>query len=114
MSRKSRKSILVPDAMSIQTGTARHKIRQKETFFPVFQTKTYGTRKQKHAQTVSNIMLAYVLLYVDDALSIHHDGTGVLKQIDFFFRMKPGSVSGWETPKGAVGKWRERMGVKLE
>ena len=35
---------------------------------------------------------AYVLLYVDDALSIHHDGTEVLKQIDFFFRMKPGSI----------------------
>lgn len=35
---------------------------------------------------------AYVLLYVDDALSIHHDGTEVLRQIDFYFRMKPGSI----------------------
>ena len=35
---------------------------------------------------------AYVLLYVDDALSIHHDGTKVLQQIDFYFHMKPGSI----------------------
>ena len=35
---------------------------------------------------------AYVLLYVDDALSIHHNGATVLQQIDYFFRMKPGSI----------------------
>lgn len=35
---------------------------------------------------------AYVLLYVDDALVIHHDGMSALKEIDHFFKMKPSSM----------------------
>jgi hypothetical protein len=35
---------------------------------------------------------AYVLLYVDDALVIHHDGMSVLKHIDHYFKMKPESM----------------------
>ena len=35
---------------------------------------------------------AYVLLYVDDVMAIHHDGESALKEIDKFFKMKPGSI----------------------
>jgi hypothetical protein len=35
---------------------------------------------------------AYVLLYVDDALVIHHDGMAALREIDYYFRMKPESM----------------------
>ena len=35
---------------------------------------------------------AYVLLYVDDCLSIHHDAETSLHQLDKFFQMKPGSI----------------------
>ena len=34
----------------------------------------------------------YVLLYVDDCLAISHDAMSVLKQLDNFFLMKPGSI----------------------
>jgi hypothetical protein len=34
----------------------------------------------------------HVLLYIDNCLAIHHDGTSVLKQIDKYFPMKPGSI----------------------
>ena len=36
---------------------------------------------------------AYVLLYVDDAMCIHHDATSVLDKIDTFFKFKPGSIA---------------------
>ena len=35
---------------------------------------------------------AYVLLYVDDALCIHHDPLSVLDRIDTFFKFKTGSI----------------------
>ena len=35
---------------------------------------------------------AYLLLYVDDILAIHHDGESAIKEIGRFFKMKPGSV----------------------
>jgi hypothetical protein len=35
---------------------------------------------------------AYALLYVDDILVIHHDAVQCLKDIDQFFKMKPGSI----------------------
>ena len=35
---------------------------------------------------------AYVLLYVDDAMCIHHDAATVLDNIDTFFKFKPGSI----------------------
>jgi len=35
---------------------------------------------------------AYILLYVDDCLAIHHDAEGALQQIDKFFPMKAGSI----------------------
>ena len=35
---------------------------------------------------------AYCLLYVDDILVVHHDGTKVLKKIDYFFKTKAGSI----------------------
>ena len=34
----------------------------------------------------------YVLFYVDDCLAIDCDAEGVLRQIDRFFKMKPGSI----------------------
>ena len=35
---------------------------------------------------------AYCLLYVDNILVVHHDGTKALKEIDHFFKTKPGSI----------------------
>ncbi len=35
---------------------------------------------------------AYMLLYIDDALSIHHDAEGELLKLDRFFKMKPDSI----------------------
>ena len=35
---------------------------------------------------------AYVLLYVDDCLCIHHDAETQLEQLDKYFPMKPGSI----------------------
>ena len=35
---------------------------------------------------------AYVLLYVDDVLAIHHDAKAVLEQLDHYFKMKDGSI----------------------
>ena len=35
---------------------------------------------------------AYALLYVDNILVIHHDAMQCLKDIDQFFKMKPGSI----------------------
>ena len=35
---------------------------------------------------------AYILLYVDDCLCIHHDAEDALRQLDKFFKMKAGSI----------------------
>jgi hypothetical protein len=35
---------------------------------------------------------AYVLLYVDDVLAIHHDGEQALLEINYYFKMKKGSI----------------------
>jgi len=35
---------------------------------------------------------AYILLYVDDCLCIHHDPEGALRELDKYFQMKPGSI----------------------
>jgi hypothetical protein len=35
---------------------------------------------------------AYALLYVDDALLVHHDAEGALRELDHYFKMKPGST----------------------
>ena len=35
---------------------------------------------------------AYMLLYVDDCLSIYHNAHGQLEQLDWYFKMKPGSI----------------------
>jgi hypothetical protein len=35
---------------------------------------------------------AYILLYVDDCLCIHHDATTALEELDKFFMMKKGSI----------------------
>jgi Reverse transcriptase (RNA-dependent DNA polymerase) len=34
---------------------------------------------------------AYDLLYVDDALIVHHDATAALEKLDYYFKMKKGS-----------------------
>jgi hypothetical protein len=36
--------------------------------------------------------LAYILIYVDDILCVHHDPGTPLAQIDKYFKMKPGSI----------------------
>jgi len=35
---------------------------------------------------------SYILLYVDDALCIHHDGKSTLESLDRYFQMKEGSI----------------------
>ena len=35
---------------------------------------------------------ACVLMYVDDILVVHHQAENALKEIDHFFKMKPGSI----------------------
>jgi hypothetical protein len=35
---------------------------------------------------------AYILLYVDDCLFIHHNTEDALQELDKFFQMKPGSI----------------------
>jgi hypothetical protein len=35
---------------------------------------------------------AYILLYVDDCLCVHHDPTKALKELDKYFMMKPDSI----------------------
>ena len=44
---------------------------------------------------------AYVVLYVDDVMAIHHDGVSALKEIDKFFKMKPGSICNPDVYLGA-------------
>ena len=44
---------------------------------------------------------AYCLLYVDDILVVHHNGTKALKEIDRFFKTKPGSMRDPEFYLGA-------------
>ena len=43
----------------------------------------------------------YVLLYVDDCLAISHDAIYVLKQLDKYFQMKPGSIGNLDIYLGA-------------
>ena len=55
---------------------------------------------------------AYVLLYVDDALVVHHDGESVLKRLDKYFKLKEGSVGDPEVYLGAkLKKMRLENGV---
>ena len=35
---------------------------------------------------------AYILAYIDDLLSIHHDAMSQLNELDYYFKMKPGSI----------------------
>ena len=44
---------------------------------------------------------AYMLLYVDDCLCIHHDAEGALKALDKYFQMKPGSIGSPDIYLGA-------------
>jgi hypothetical protein len=47
---------------------------------------------------------AYMLLHVDDCLCIHHDGISALKELDKYFKMKPGSIGDPDTYLGATLK----------
>ncbi len=44
----------------------------------------------------------YVLLYVDDVLVVHHSAEGVLKRLDKYFKLKPGSVGDPDIYLGAT------------
>jgi hypothetical protein len=48
---------------------------------------------------------AYMLCYVDDILSIHHDAMTALNELDYYFKMKPGSIGDPDIYLG--GKLRE-------
>ncbi len=47
---------------------------------------------------------AYVLLYVDNVLVVHHDATGVLLRLDKYFKMKLGSIGDPDVYLGATIK----------
>jgi hypothetical protein len=47
---------------------------------------------------------AYVLLYVDDVLVVHHNATDVLLCLDKYFKMKPGSIGDPDFYLGATIK----------
>ena len=47
---------------------------------------------------------AYVLLYVDDVLVVHHDAEDVLLCLDKYFKMKPGSIGDPDVYLGATIK----------
>jgi hypothetical protein len=44
---------------------------------------------------------SYILLYVDDVLCVHHEALGMIKKIDRYFKMKPGSIGDPEMYLGA-------------
>jgi len=48
---------------------------------------------------------AYVLIYVDDILVVHHQAENALKEIDHFFKMKPGSIADPDFYLGAKVRW---------
>jgi hypothetical protein len=52
---------------------------------------------------------AYVLLYVDDVMVIHHDALSIKTRLDKYFKMKPGSIG---DPKMYLGETLKKM--KLE
>ena len=47
---------------------------------------------------------AYVLLYVDDVLVVHHNETDILLHLDKYFTMKPGSIGDPDVYLGATIK----------
>jgi hypothetical protein len=47
---------------------------------------------------------AYVLLYVNDVLVVHHDAEDVLLRLDKYFKMKPGSIGDPDVYLGATIK----------
>ena len=49
---------------------------------------------------------AYALLYVDDALIVHHDAETALREMDHYFKMKPGSI---KTPDFYLGAKLRQM-----
>ena len=56
---------------------------------------------------------AYVLVYVDDVMVIHHDAEAVLLRIDKYFKMKPGSIGDPDVYLGAtIKKMRLANGVE--
>jgi hypothetical protein len=50
---------------------------------------------------------AYMLCYVDNILSVHHDAMTALKELDYYFKMKPGSIGDPDIYLG--GKLRETV-----
>ena len=49
---------------------------------------------------------AYVLLYVDDVMVIHHDAMSILTRLDKYFKLKPGSIG---DPKMYLGTTLKKM-----
>ena len=52
---------------------------------------------------------AYVLLYVDNVMVIHHDAMSILARLDKYFKLKPGSAGNLSMYLGATLKkmWLE-------
>ena len=49
---------------------------------------------------------AYVLIYVDDVMVIHHDALSILAKLDKYFKLKPGSIG---DPKMYLGATLKKM-----
>jgi hypothetical protein len=62
---------------------------------------------------------AYILIYVDDILCVHHDPWMSLDHIDKYFKMKPGSIMdptfylGARLKNGCDVKWCIGLGHEL-
>ena len=57
-----------------------------------YQLQTNTRKDPKTGDVRRRDYYAYVLIYVDDILVIHHDAKRVLAQIDYYFHMKPESM----------------------
>ena len=57
---------------------------------------------------------AYLLLYVNDILEIHHDDEAAIKEIGRFFKMKPGLVRDTDIYLGAKLRKTERNNDVVE
>jgi hypothetical protein len=51
---------------------------------------------------------AYILLYADEVLCIHHDAETAIRQLDKYFPMKSGSI-GDEIMEGEADEWSHHM-----
>jgi hypothetical protein len=64
--------------------------------------------------------LAYILIYVDDILCVHHDPGSPLVKLDEYFKMKEGYIQvptfylGAKLKKDCPAQWHDCMGHEIQ